>query len=54
MKTFTTSILGLTLLVVTLATSINTEAAFAFLAAAGVLTIAINDYTVRSARSING
>jgi len=47
MKTLINSILVLMLCVLTAATFINAEVACAILAAAGILTIAVNDYTAR-------
>ena len=44
--------LGLTLCAITVATLINAEAGYALLAAAGVLTIAISDYSPRPALNI--
>jgi len=47
MKTLINSILGLTLCVLAAATFINAEVAGAILAAAGILAIAVNDYSAR-------
>jgi hypothetical protein len=47
MKTLINSILGLTLCVLTSATFINAEVACAIMAASGILTIAVNDYSAR-------
>ena len=52
MKTFTNSILGLTLSVITIAILINAEVGYSLLAAAGVLGIAISDYSTRPAINI--
>ena len=49
MKTLITSILTLTLGVTTVASYFNAEAAYAVLAAAGVLAIAVSDYSGRQA-----
>ena len=47
MKTLINSILALTLCVLTAATFINAEVACAIMATAGILTIAVNDYSAR-------
>lgn len=47
MKTFINTLLGATLGVVTVATCINVEVAFAVLVAVGVLLIAVKDYAAR-------
>jgi hypothetical protein len=49
MKTLITSILIVTLGVALVANYINAEAAYAVLAAAGVLAIAVSDYSGRQA-----
>jgi hypothetical protein len=49
MKTLISSILSLTLGVALVANYINAEAAYAMLAAAGILAIAVSDYTGRTA-----
>jgi len=51
MKTLITSILTLTLGVAIIANYINAEAAYAVLAAAGVLAIAVSDYSGRPAHN---
>jgi len=51
MKTLITSILALTFSVAIVANLINAEAAYAVLAAAGVLAIAVSDYSGRPATS---
>ncbi len=47
MKTLISSLILLTLSVAAIANLVGAEAAYAVLAAAGVLAIAISDYTVR-------
>lgn len=47
MKALTSSLILLTLSVAAIASLVGAEAAYAVLAAAGVLAIAISDYTVR-------
>ena len=49
MKTLITSLLTLTLCVAIVANYFNAEAAYAVLAAAGVLAIAVSDYSGRQA-----
>lgn len=49
MKTLITSFIILTLAVTTVANYINAEAAYAVLTAAGILAIAVSDYSGRQA-----
>ncbi|GIK99939.1 MAG: hypothetical protein BroJett029_41480 [Alphaproteobacteria bacterium] len=51
MKALTSSIILLTLSVAAVANLVGAEAAYAVLAAAGILAVAISDYSVRPVRS---
>jgi len=53
MKTILNTLLGATLTLVTLTTFINVEAAFAVLAAAGILIIAVQDYGSHQVGSVS-